>query len=150
MKPSLQHLLMGAASTLGKDVAPHIEDDAPFAVGHVGTIGLILACVAQEADRAVDTAVREQDALRALFAVAAEQPLPGDLRARLAEAAQGARIGFRLSDLEAQNNPLKALLAELLETVEQERFDWAEQLEAQIWDVLRAGAERRALYLPVL
>jgi len=151
MKPSFAQVLMGVASTLVDDVAPHIGDDAPYAVGHIGTIGLILACAAQEADRAAETATLEQDALRALFAEAALAPLAPDLRARLrAAGADNRRPSLRVSDLEAQTAQLKLLLMELLETIETERFDWAERLESRIWDVLKSGAERRALYLPVL
>lgn len=149
MKPSLNQMLIGVASTLSRDVAPNVS--APFAVGHVGTIGLILACIAQEAERATETALREQDALRTLFADAAREPLPRDLAARLLAASRDdARPSLKIADLDAQTAKLKALLSELLETVEAEHFDWAERLEARIWSVLKAGTERRALYLPVL
>ncbi|HVY83969.1 MAG TPA: hypothetical protein VG943_02470 [Caulobacterales bacterium] len=151
MKPTLGQMLMGAASTLNDEIAPHIDDGAPVAIGHVGTLGLILACMAQEADRAVETAVREQDAIRALFADAAKAPLPRDLAIRLkAAAADDARPSLKLTDLEAQNAKLKRLLMTLLETLEAEHFDWAVALEARVWTILKTGAERRALYLPVL
>ncbi|MES1156934.1 MAG: hypothetical protein ABUL73_04050 [Alphaproteobacteria bacterium] len=151
MKPSFAQVLMGVASTLADDIAPHVGEEAPFAVGHLGTIGLILACAAQEADRAVETAILEQDALKALFAEAALSPLDLELRARLRAAAENdARPSLKLSDLEGQTTKLKFLLMELLEAVEAERFDWAEQLESRIWNVLKSAAERRALYLPVL
>ena len=45
MKTSLAHYLMGAASTLNKDVAPHVREQ-PYALGHVGTIGLLLVLMA--------------------------------------------------------------------------------------------------------
>ncbi|MES1198943.1 MAG: hypothetical protein ABUS48_03080 [Pseudomonadota bacterium] len=151
MRPTFGQLLLGAAATLGKDVAPHIEDNAPVAVGRLGTVGLILACMAQEADRAVETAVREQDALRALFLDAAAAPLPRDMQMRLkAAATNDARPSLKLSDLDAQNAKLKRLLMDLLVALEAEHFDWAIALEARVWTVLKSGAERRALYLPVL
>ncbi len=151
MKPSFSQILMGAASTLSRDVAPHIAPDSPYAVGHAGTIGLLLACAAQEADRATETAMREQDALRALFTDAAKAPLAPDLVARLRIAGlDDTRPSLKITDLEAQTEKLKLLLMELLETVEEERFDWAELLEKRIWGALKSGAERRALYLPVL
>jgi hypothetical protein len=149
MRPSLAQILMGAADTLGRDIAP-LAADAPFAQGQLGAIGLILACIAQEADRAVETAILEQEALRALFADAARAPLPETLRARIAAAAREERRSLRLSDLEAQRETLTALLAELLEHVEQQHFDWAEDLEKRIWRALKAGTERRTPYLPVL
>jgi hypothetical protein len=150
MKPSIGQMLMGSASTLTREVAPHLER-APSAIGQIGTIGLILACIAQEADRAAETALREQDALRALFADAAQSPLPEDLCVRLrAAASEDARPSLKLSDLEPQNAALMTLAGELLNTVEEQNYDWAEKLESRIWRVLKAGAERRALYLPVL
>jgi hypothetical protein len=150
MKPSMAQMLMGVASTLTRDIAPHLEN-TPAAIGQVGTIGLILACIAQEADRAAETALREQDALRALFADAAESQLPEDLRQRLRGAAlDDARPSLKIADLEPQNAALAELLGELLRTVEELNFDWAEKLETRIWRLLKAGADRRALYLPVL
>lgn len=149
MRPTLPQILMGAADTLGRDIAP-LAASAPFAQGQLGAIGLILACVAQEADRAVETAILEQEALRALFADAGKHALPDPLRARVAAAAREERRSLRLSDLEAQREQLTALLGELLVHVEQEHFDWAQELEQRIWRALKAGTERRALYLPVL
>ncbi len=149
MRPTLSQILMGAADTLGRDIAP-LASDAPFAQGQLGAIGLILACVAQEADRAVETAILEQEALRALFADAAKVALPEHVRVRVAAAAREERKSLRLSDLEAQRESMTALLGELLEHIEQQYFDWAEDLEKRIWRALKAGTERRTLYLPVL
>jgi hypothetical protein len=58
MKPSMAQILIGAAGTLNEEIAPKLEA-SPFSMGRVGTIGLLLACVAQEAERAAETAVRE-------------------------------------------------------------------------------------------
>ena len=150
MKPSFSQLLLGAASTLTQDIAPQMKR-APAAQGQLGAIGLILACAAQEADRAVETALIEQDALRALFADAALQPLTESLRMRLQAASlDHARPSLKLSALETQTTHLNALLMDLLEQVETEQFDWAIALEKRIWGMLKANAERRALYLPVL
>lgn len=149
MRPTFSQMLMGAAATLSKDVAPHVER-APYAVGRVGTVGLILACVAQEADRAVDTAVREQQDLRALFKEAAIAPLSEPLKQKLRAAAAEQPKSLKLSELEPQTNAMTLLLMDLLERLETEQFDWAISLEKRVWAVLKASADRRALYLPVL
>jgi len=150
MKPTIGQILLGSATTLTEDIAPNIQG-APFAIGRLGTIGLILACLAQEADRAVETAVREQDAMRALFADAAKLQVPEDLRQRLRRAgADDSRPSLKLSELEIVTTQLSELLQDLLEHCEAAEFDWSIQLETRIWRLLKAGADRRALFLPVL
>ncbi|HVY03294.1 MAG TPA: hypothetical protein VG983_06520 [Caulobacterales bacterium] len=142
MKPTIAQYLAGAGATLMREIAPQAD---AYGRGQIGAIGAILSFAAREADRAVDTLAREQDALRALFADAAEVPLADDLRARLREAAGGARASLRVSDLERENAALKALLIELHEAVEQ-RADGAD-LEARIWAVLNEGADARVVGL---
>lgn len=150
MKPSLSQFLMGAAATLNRDVAPHVRGSR-YALGHVGTLGLLMTLMAQETERAADTLVHEQDTLRGLFADAAKQPLAPDLRARLAAAGVPVeRTSYRLSDLERDAAALNTLLIELHQAVEGNPFDWAETLEQRILEVLKLGAECRALYLPSL
>lgn len=149
MKPSMNQILMGVAATMSKDVAAHVNE--PIAVGHVGTIGLILACVAQETERAAETAILEQDALRALFRDAIDQPMPEELLLELRAAVRDdSRASLKLGDLDAQAARSRELVTPLLAYLETQNFDWAEKLEKRVWGVLKAGAERRALYLPVL
>ena len=150
MIPSFSRMLMGAADTLSQDVAPHIKD-APDAIGHMGTIGLILSCMAQAVDSAAEAAIAEQEALRAFFREATSQPLREDLLQEVRIAGiDSARPSLKVSALEAQNAELTRLLMEVLQYLEAEHFDWAIALEAKIWALLKASAERRALYLPVL
>ncbi|HVY02596.1 MAG TPA: hypothetical protein VG983_02980 [Caulobacterales bacterium] len=142
MKPTIAQYLAGASATLMREIAPQVDS---YGRGHLGAIGAILSFAAREADRAADTLAREQDALRALFADAAEAPFAADLRARLREAAQAPRASLRVSDLERENAALKTLLIELHEAVEA-RPDGAE-LEARIWKILNDGADARIVGL---
>ncbi len=150
MKPSISQILMGGAGALNTDIAPHIKGD-PYALGAAGIIGLLMILSAQESERAADTLVSEQEALRVLFADAAGVDLPAPLRAELARAASApAAPSLRLADLESETAALKALLIRLHEALEASPFDWAEALEARIWEILKLGAACRALYLPTL
>ncbi len=147
----MAQLLMGAAAALTREIAPHLENN-PTAKARAGALGLILACAAQEADSGAETLIREQDALRALLLEASHMPLGDEaLLTQLAQAGRDeSRPSLKVTDLEAQNGALMGLLGALLAHVEAINFDWAETLEARIWRLLKAGAERRALYLPVL
>lgn len=149
MRPSVSQMLMGAAANLNRDIAPSIQPGS-YAIGQAGTIGLLMVLMAQESDRAVDTLVNEQDAIRALFAEAARASVPDDLRLRLAEAAARSRTSLRISDLEGETALLNELLIELHAWLETSKFDWAEALESRVWEILKLGADCRALYLPTL
>lgn len=150
MRPSLAQFLMSTAATLNREIAPHVMGNR-YALGNIGTIGLLMTLMAQETERAADTLVHEQDALRALFADAAKAPLPEPLRTRLAAAGVPVvRNSYRLTDLERDTAALNTLLIELHETVEPSAFDWAQALERRILEVLKLGAACRALYLPTL
>ena len=59
--------------------------------------------------------------------------------------ARGRDYTLRLSALDAKNARLHALLIDLHAHVETVRSPQAEQIEAQIWEELRAGVERRAI-----
>jgi hypothetical protein len=149
MKPGIADLLMNAATTLGADVAPHLIDK-PYALGHAGTIGLMLVFLAQESERAAETLVADNGELRALFGEAAEDPLvPEDLRSALARAAQSSDRSLHISVLEADNAALKALLVALHGLVDDRIDPLARQMQIAIWRHLKASADRRALHLPV-
>lgn len=148
MRPSIPQLLVGAAGTI-RNALGGMRGES-YAMASMGTLGMLLILMSQEADRAAETLVSEQDAIRALFADAAGHALPEPLRARVAEAARGVRASLRVDVLQAETNDLKALLTELHAWLETSPFDWAEALEARIWEILRLGAAARALYLPTL
>lgn len=149
MKPSLSQMMTGAATSLLREVIPNVGGDA-YAISSAGTVGTLLMLMAQEADRMVDTLVIEMDAIQALFADAAELPLPAELKGQLAAAARLPRPSLKVSALEEQASGLKSLLIVLHETVEASKFDWAAQLESRIWEILTLSAQCRVVYLPTL
>lgn len=149
MKPSIPHMLLGAASTITRDVIGHVRDDE-YARETLGTIGMMLMLMAQEAGRTADTLVTEQEATRHLFADAAGLPLPLHLRERLRIASRDTGGSLRVEDLAEETAQLNALLIELHEEIERSAFDWAEAFEARIWELLKLGAECRVVYLPTL
>lgn len=149
MKPSIPQMMIGAATALTREILPNVRGDG-YAIASAGTVGTMMMLMAQETDRMVDTLVVELDAIQALFAEAASAPLPADLRARLGEAAALKRRSLKMSALEEDAVLLKGLLIELHATVENEKFDWAEALEAKIWEILNLSAQCRLVYMPTL
>jgi hypothetical protein len=149
MKPSLPYILFSAAGTLGTGVAPHLLA-APYAIGHVGTIGLLMIFAAQESDRQVETLFVENAALADLFRDALALPLPDAVRAAIDTVLAEPDPGLRVGPLEAANEAKREVLISLHAAVETLEGDAARALESQIWTILLAGAEARALMLPVL
>jgi len=148
MTPSFSQILMGAAGAVATQLGPQLKDN-PYAIGQAQVIGLLMVLVAQEADRAADTLSLETVAMRALFAEASESPLPEGLRRRLRAMAESAPAeNFTVRGLEAIAHPMKALLIELHEAVEDRPDEWARPLEAKVWDLLKMGADHRQLYMP--
>jgi dienelactone hydrolase len=149
MKPGIADLLMNAATTLGAEVAPHLAEK-PYALGHTGTIGIMLVFLAQEADRAAETLSRDNAEMRALFAAAAgDRLLPEEMQTALARAAAGEGQNLHLSVLEAENAALKAVLIALHAVVDDRIDEAARRLQVDICRHLKASADRRALHLPL-
>jgi hypothetical protein len=128
-------------------IAPQLGA-TPTLASHVSTLAMIALFAAQEADRAADTLLRENAAMRALFADAAGRALPKALREDLARAAQGSDASARLAALEAGNAALKQTLITLHAAVEAIDAPWAREVDRAIWSLLREGARARALTLP--
>lgn len=147
MKPSLGEILLTSAHTLGAHVAPLLADK-PYAMGHTGTIGLLLVFLAQEAERSIDTLVTDNREMRAIFAKALVAPLAGDLADALRRAASGGDGSLLMRVLEAENAALKTVLIALHQAVDDSPESWARDLQRSIWVHLKASAERRALILP--
>lgn len=141
MRPSLAKYLAGATGTLARDVSPLLE--SAYARAQVGSLSMVLNFVSREADRAADTLVREQDAMRALFADAANAALSEELRNRLRDAAAGQRASLKVSELERENAVLKTLFIELHEAVETSSDPAAAEIEGRVWKILNDGADAR-------
>jgi hypothetical protein len=145
MKPGFERILEGAADAIKGELAPFFETNAA-AAGHASMIRLLMTAAAQATDREPDTLVSEIAAMRRLFETAADTLLPGDLCDRLREAADNAQpASYSISALTGLRNGLTHTLVELHAEVEEISAPWARAIEAQVWDILRMGADRRVL-----
>lgn len=147
MKPGLDHLLLAMAGTLGGRIIPEMPETS-YALGDAKMLAGLAVLLAQQADGAADTLVRENTALRQLFARAADLPTP--LAQRLAEAGRSTDVNLRLSTLEAGNAALKTLLIDLHALAEDNSDDWAATVCADIWTILKQGSAERMLFLPAI
>ena len=146
MKPGIDHHLLAIAGTLGGKIIPAIAD-GNYAQGDARMTAVLAVMMAQEVDRAADTLIGENTAMRALFASAKAQ-FAGDLAKRLASAAASHDDNFRLSTLETGNAALKTVLIDFHAAVEKIDSDWARALDRDIWLLLHKGATDRMLFIP--
>ena len=122
MTPSLPQQLIAQAMTLATRIAPVIPETS-YAMGDIGMLAGVLVMLSQEADRAVDVLVRENAAMRALFADAGAMPL-GDLVDELKAAGATRDPDLTITTLEAANAHLKTLLIALHVEAEAVNGDW--------------------------
>ncbi len=145
MKPDVPKALEIVAGRLLFDVAPHVAPS--YRQSSVGVTAMLLGIVREEWDRAAARRVQENAALRALFRDALPVVTDTDLRGKLAAAADSADASLLVSELDASNDALRALLIELHAHVETLQSAAARALEDAIWRELVASTERRKLSL---
>lgn len=145
MKPDVQRFLEVAAVHLLARTAPDLPD--AYSQSSLVVIAGLLAAVGEEFERAAARRVEENRALRDLFEAAQPQVADAGLRQRLRDAAASEDGSLLVTDLEAENARLRALLIELHAHVEQCPGDEARRLEEAIWSELAASTERRRLSL---
>lgn len=147
MKPTVPIVLIRSSERILTDIAPQLNTE--YAVGSASVIGLMMLQTATEFDRAVENLVKENEAMRAIFADAVPHVADSGLRERLDAAAQQADTGLRVSALETSNEALKALLIDLHAHVENAEGSWGRIMEARIWAELSRAAEARRLPHPM-
>lgn len=145
MRPTVDRALEVCAIALMGDVAPNVAPS--YRQAAVMSAAVLLSSVREELDRIAERRIEENAALRGIFASAASVATEPALAARLAEAASGRDRGYRISQLDADNDALRALLVDLHAHVESLDSDAARALEARIWRELAASTERRRLSL---
>ena len=145
MKPEIPNVLEILAGTLLFDVMPNVSPS--YRQSSVGVSAMLLGMVREEWDRAASRRSEENAALRALFRESLSAVSDANLRSRLDEAAQGGDASLRISDLERDNEKLRALLIELHAHVELESGAGARAVEEAIWRELSDSTERRKLAL---
>ncbi len=145
MKPDLGRFLGVAASHLMTRTAPALP--AGYEQSSAAALGALMIAVGEEAERAAARRVEENAALRTLFGDAAAHVERAELAGRLERAAAGSDPSLQLSDLEAANAELRALLIELHERVEALGTSEARRIDAAIWRELARSTERRKLLM---
>jgi hypothetical protein len=145
VKPDVGRFLEVAAMHLLVRTAPELPSG--YSQGSVGLIAVLLGAVREEFERAAARRVEENAALRGLFARAVRVADDPDLRARLQEAAASRDPGLRVSELDQENDRLRALLIDLHACVEEQEGAAARRIEQAIWEELAASTERRKLAL---
>jgi hypothetical protein len=143
MKPEVDVVLRSMMTKLLLEVAPAVGD--AYVRSNVEAMGALLAAAAEEFDRAAEVRVAENRSMREILRAATKHVPEGDLRSRLAVAAEEREASLRVTDLNAANDRLRALLIEIQTLVEGSDEEWARRIDRAIWDELRASARRRAI-----
>jgi hypothetical protein len=143
MKPDVEVTLQLIAASLLLEIAPKISDD--YTQRNSALTAMLLQIAAEEWDRAAARRVEENRAMRQIFADAAPEIDDPDLRPRLQTASRQEDESLRISDLNRDNDALRALLIELHAHVEEIDSASARRIEAEIWRELRTSTERRAV-----
>jgi hypothetical protein len=144
MKPTPELVLNLSFAKVAMEMGPALP--AGYGQGSAMLTGVLLLMVAQEFDRAADIRVKENRAMRSLFAHAAES-VGGDLAKRLRAAADGRDGDLSVAVLDRVNGELKTLLIELHAQAER-TGDVA--LERRILRLLGEAAGARQVFLPAM
>uniref|UniRef100_UPI0035CC606D hypothetical protein n=1 Tax=uncultured Sphingomonas sp. TaxID=158754 RepID=UPI0035CC606D len=142
MSLSLEESLGALAETLRSSIVPALDD--PFALEAARLAGQLLAIAAHAVDDAAALRVAENAAIRRLFAEAHGTIKEAGLAARLTTAAMSEGPGLKLSELDRENARLRSLLIEVHAYVERQAGAAAQELDHQIWRLLKDIEERRA------
>jgi hypothetical protein len=111
-------------------------------------IRMLMVAAGPAADREPDILMAEIAAMRRLFEDAADTTLPGDLCEQLRASVEGSHpASYSVSALTDLCNGMKSTLIVLQIELEDISAGWARRLEAQAWDILRMGVDRRQLSL---
>ncbi len=142
MKPSPDLVLNQCFAKIAMEMGPALP--AGYGQGSATTTGVLLLMVAQEFNRAADIRVKENAAMRALFASAG---VGGGLGQRLLAAASEGDADVNVATLDRANALLKQLLIELHADAEK---NGARDLEVRILALLGEAAAARQVLLPAM
>lgn len=149
MKPGIDQLLMSVATTLATRILPELGAES-YATGDARMSAALAVMVAQEADRAADTLVRENRAMRALFARVQRLHLPATLLSDLAAETGGIDEDLRISALTPVHDRLSEKLIALHTAVDESEDAEARAVEREIWAFLLKGAQDRMVVMPAM
>lgn len=143
MNPKVNDVLGALAGHLFTDVMPHLS--ASYSQADTMMIALLLTGAAEEFERAAEVRSTDIGEMRALFRDAVPSLPAGPLRDRVAAASGRQPRSLLVAELEACCNELAGTLIALHEAVEASGEAWARELDAKIWQHLRASTQRRAM-----
>ncbi|HUJ01999.1 MAG TPA: hypothetical protein VLW75_00050 [Rhizomicrobium sp.] len=143
MKPEADQVAQMSAGQLMAELMPLLP--AGYAQGHAMLLGIMLGFCAQEFERGADIRAADNAEMRKLFAELAPSVRDAALQGKLVAASRSSDASLKISDLNAANYALRALVI-AAQTDAEERHD--AKAQAAIWSVLKASAARRVLKLP--
>jgi hypothetical protein len=149
VKPGIDQLLAGLVTTIATRIIPELNPTS-YALGDAKMSAVLAMFVAQEADRAADTYVRENREMRMLFLAASQMDLLPALRVRLAHDAALEESDLKLATLSALHDRHSETLIVLHATVETIDAEWARSLSREICQFLLRAAESRLLVMPAM
>lgn len=135
MKLTAESVLGGVGDALRDQFLPHIADE--FAASSARMAQSLIAIVALGMDDAVAIRVEEHARIRELLGTGAGLVEPGELAARLGEAAASRDPGLTISALDRESTRLRALLVTLHAWTEEQDSPAARALDQAIWRALR-------------
>ncbi|WP_322797336.1 hypothetical protein [Tepidiforma sp.] len=141
MNPPVPRVLQGVAANLLTEVMREIR--TPFGQQLVGIAAVLNLMAAEEFERAADRLVEENRIVRKLLAdglALLGEAAPAGMRDALGAPPAAS---LRISDLQRENDLLRAGLIELHAAVEATPGDAARALESRIWDELIESTRRR-------
>ena len=149
MKPGIDQLLTGLVTTIATRIIPELDPNS-YALGDARMSAVLAMFIAQEADRAADTYVRENREMRVLFLAASHLDLMPALRVRLAHDAALEETDLKLATLSALHDRHSETLIALHATVETIDAEWATSTNREICQFLLRAAESRLLVMPAM
>lgn len=142
MRPALTDVLGALSAHVFGEIAPALP--AGYLQSDAMVMALLLAAAAEEQERAADVRHADIEDLRALFRRVLPTLRGAAVKDAVASAAELEPKSLRISDLDACGDKLSAALIELHAYVEQREEPWAQEIEKDIWALLRTSTERRA------
>lgn len=146
MKPEADTILNLSAAQMISTLAPALPSG--YAQGSASILSILMMLSAQEYERGAHIRHTENQNMRALFAKLAANVSNPDLCKQTEAAAKTKDDVLTISALNTANYELRRLLIALQIHFESEESKPSQHARREIWKVLKAGADARALVLP--
>ncbi|MDG1958907.1 MAG: hypothetical protein P8K76_02930 [Candidatus Binatia bacterium] len=131
---------LAASFLMGQVVAPRGSYETKSSM----LAGVLLMMFAEDADKMAERLHEENAAMREIFRDADDLVEDADLVGRL-EASMVSQNSLRVSILQAENDGMRAVFADLQAALEEIDSPPAAALEQRMWEELKASTQRRSL-----